>query len=240
MNKSKGIRVIVIAGMLTGCTAQTPTIAHTHVGHAITGFDGTPGDQGLFVVAEKRANSAKLIADQLDIDGSPDTLKSEINRIVDETASSTYGLKKAITDASNHMVFAAKSLDASDNLIRTAATFSESIDAVVSRCDLIVLAANDVSGSTSAEEIRVLAAEIQALAVANVIGDDANGDGRIGSTPSEYGVRQLRDRLDALIGREEPAYQPVARWYLFHLVRLPNCDTCWAWRKWASSSNRGY
>jgi hypothetical protein len=192
------------------------------------------------VVAEERAAAAKMLAESLDLNAEAATLQRQVNAIVEETASINYGLKKAISDAGSHITFAARSFDATDNLKQTADTFAESIGAVVNRCDLIVLIANDVSASTSIEEIRILTAQIQELAIANVTGDDANGDGRIGSQPSEFGTRQLRQRLDTLVDREDPAYQPVARWYLFHLVRLPECDSCWAWRKWASSSNRGY
>ena len=38
---------------------------------------------------------------------------------------------------------------------------------------------------------------------------------------------KLREMLDAIIRNEVPPYTPVDRWYLFHLVRLPDCDNCW-------------
>ena len=44
--------VCLLAG---GCTTRPPTIAHVHIGHAITGVHVTPQQEGYFVVAEKRA-----------------------------------------------------------------------------------------------------------------------------------------------------------------------------------------
>jgi len=227
--------------MVAGCAVQTPSIAHTHVGHAITGFDGTPRDKGLFTVAEQRATEAKRLADELDTQAdAPEAIKAQVDRILEETAADDYGLRQAIDEAGSHISFAARSIDASSNLRTTSSRFSSSVDAVIDRCDLLVLAANDLRLATSEDEIRVLAERVQELAGENVTGDDSDGDGVVGSTASEYGVTQLRRELDALVDRELPPYQPVETWYLFHLVRLPDCETCWAWRKWANSSNRGY
>jgi hypothetical protein len=55
-----------------------------------------------------------------------------------------------------------------------------------------------------------------------VAGDDSNGDGVVGSVPSEYGLLQLRKELEAMTARENPPYVTVPQWYLFNLVRLPN------------------
>ena len=43
---------------MTACAHKPPTIAHTHIGHAVTAFDGTPEEKGLFTVAEERALEA--------------------------------------------------------------------------------------------------------------------------------------------------------------------------------------
>ena len=45
-----------IALLITGCvTVDLPSIAHVHVGHAITGWNDTPGGRGLCDVAQNEA-----------------------------------------------------------------------------------------------------------------------------------------------------------------------------------------
>ncbi|MCR9261593.1 MAG: hypothetical protein NXH95_17890, partial [Pseudomonadaceae bacterium] len=78
--------------------------------------------------------------------------------------------------------------------------------------------------------------ELLAGKIAQLVGDIQQGSTQDG----QVGVRQLREMLDAMVSNEQPPYVTVDQWYLFHLVRLPKCDNCWAWRKWANSGNRGY
>ena len=81
--------------------------------------------------------------------------------------------------------------------------------------------------------------EIAKLAQANLSGDDSNGDGVVGSAPSEYGLLQLRKELQDMIGREKPPYVTVDQWYLFNLVRLPNGK--WVFDKFGRGGNiEGY
>ncbi len=58
---------------------------------------------------------------------------------------------------------------------------------------------------------------------------NACGDGVIGSSPGEYGLKQLRADLWTMIDREDPPYTTVDSWYLFNLVRLPSGE--WILRK---------
>jgi len=76
------------------------------------------------------------------------------------------------------------------------------------------------------------------LSQANLNGQDVDGDGVIGNQVNEYGMRQLRRDLDALVNRESPPYTTVDRWYLFNLVRLPSGD--WLFRKRDSGSASSY
>ena len=57
---------------------------------------------------------------------------------------------------------------------------------------------------------------------ANLEGEDTDHDGKVGSTPAEFGMAQLRQEFDAMIARESPPYRTVDQWYLFNLVRLPS------------------
>ena len=124
--------------------------------------------------------------------------------------------------AANHITFAATSPDASLNLQQSAPVFANDIARVVERCELITLLGRDVAASTAVPEATVLAGEIKKLAAANLDGEDTDGDGKLGTTPAEYGVAQLRTQLDAMVARENPPYRTVDQWYLFNLVKLPN------------------
>lgn len=225
------IVIILTIGLLgTACSHQPPTIAHTHIGHAITAFDGTPDEQGLFTIAEDRANTAlehaKAAASE---QSSLAQIKYRIDQVLIASGREDFGLRRTIDEAANHITYASTVDDASANVRATAPRIREMSDAVLERCDLILLLGQDVATTDSLDEARLLAEQIEVLAMANVAGDD---DGP--------GIEQIRSVLDDMVNSENPAYVTVDRWYLFHLVRLPNCDTCWAWRKWANSSNRGY
>ena len=206
-----------------GCTSRPPTIAHVHIGHAITGVHVTPNQEGYLVTAERRGSQAvefsRIAAGSTDLA----VIKQNVAAAVKATDSENdFGVKQAIVMAANHITFAATSDDASVNVQQAAPVFAAHITRVVERCDLIILLGKDVEASTSAKEAAVSVAELGKLTQANVSGDDANGDGVVGSTPSEYGLVQLRKELEAMIARENPRYVTVPHWYLFNLVRLPN------------------
>ena len=147
-------------------------------------------------------------------------------------AGEDYGFTRALREAESHVVFAAEADDASANVKASAARFSQGVADVLRRSDLATLLAGDLVRSSDDAESAQLVAQIQDLV--NRTADGAGAD------ELEVGVAQLREMMDAMVANESPPYVTVDRWYLFHLVRLPDCDTCWAWRKWANSSNRGY
>jgi hypothetical protein len=214
--------VVVMLG-LAGCTSRPPTIAHVHIGHAITGVHVTPNQEGYLVTAERRAGQTveftRLAAASNDLA----EIKKNVAAAVKATDSDNdFGVKQAIIMAANHITFASTSDDASVNVQRSAPKFASDITRVVERCELIVLLGKDVASSTSTKDAAVSVTELGKLAQANVSGDDSNGDGVVGSAASEYGLVQLRKELEAMVARENPPYVTVPQWYLFNLVRLPN------------------
>jgi len=216
---------VVVALLLgtTGCVSRPPTIAHVHIGHAITGVHVTPNHDGYLVTAQRRGAEAVDFARRAAVSSDLGEIKRNIAAAVKATDSEDdFGVKQAIVMAANHITFAATSDDASLNVQHAAPVFAADVTRVVERCELIVLLGKDVEASGSVQEAAVPAAELGKLAQANVAGDDANGDGVVGSAPSEYGLVQLRKELEAVIARENPPYVTVPQWYLFNLVRLPN------------------
>lgn len=217
------ILACVVALGTAGCVSRPPSIAHVHIGHALTGVHVTPEKQGYLLVAEKRAEDVLELAQKAARGPDIVALKADVAAAVDAANSEDgFGLKHSLVMASNHISFAATSPDASTNVQQSAQEFARDILRVVERCELIGLLGKDVAASTSVEEARLLAGEITALAQANLGGEDSDRDGRVGSTPAEYGMRQLRAELDGMIARESPPYRTVDQWYLFNLVKLPN------------------
>jgi hypothetical protein len=208
---------------LCACMVHPPTIAHVHIGHAVTAVHVTPGHEGYLSVAEQRANEAYGAAKSANVDADLLQLKAHIAAVVAATDSQdNFGVRQSVTMAANHISFAATSADASANVVRFAPAFATDTAAVVERCNYIDLLGKDVASSASLKEASVLAAEILKLARANVDGNDSNGDDAAGSAPSKFGVVQLRAEVQAMIAGETPPYRTVDQWYLFNLVRLPN------------------
>jgi hypothetical protein len=211
----------------TSCvTRHPPTIAHVHIGHAITAVHVTPDHKGYVPMAAQRAeealDAARRATEAAEAADLP-TLKSDVLAAV--TASNgedSFGVRESLTMAANHISFAATSADASDNVIQFAPAFRANIAAVIGRCEYIELLGRDVAASASLKEAALLAQEIRKAAAANVEGDDSAGAGTKGTIPADYGMAQLRAQLQAMIAREKPPYRTVDDWYLFNLVRLPN------------------
>lgn len=213
--------ILVVAA--AGCVSRPPTIAHVHIGHAVTGVHVTPGQKGYFQQAEERAREAAEKARAASASQDLAEVKGSVASVIAATASKEqFGLKHALIMAANHISFAATSPDASLNLQQSAPVFANDIARVVERCELISLLGKDVAASASESEATVLAGEIGKLAAANLDGEDTDGDGKAGTTSAEYGVAQLRVQLDAIVARENPPYRTVDQWYLFNLVKLPN------------------
>ncbi|MGH8250841.1 MAG: hypothetical protein ACREVI_09135 [Steroidobacteraceae bacterium] len=233
--------VFLIACATGGCVSRPPTIAHTHIGHTVTAVHVTPDRKGYLEVAEERAATASeatlaATADGMDLAA----VKAQAATIAGAVSSADrFGLKQAVIQAANHLSFAATADDASANLREFAPGFERNIVRIVERCELMELLTNDIAATDSLDEARVLAANLRALAKANVDGEDDDGDGVVGGTPAGYGMAQLRKDVDAMLARENPPYAIVDSWYLFNLVRLPN--GLWVWDKLGRGGNiEGY
>lgn len=215
--------LVLLLMTCAGCVSRPPTVAHVHIGHAITAVHVTPNHEGYFVTAERRGKETYDLAKRASADPDLVSIKEDIAAAVKSTDSEQdFGLKQALVMAANHITFAATSDDASLNVQSSAPVFARDISRVVERCDLIILLGKDVKNSTSVKEAEVSVEEITRLANANINGADSNRAGQAGSAASEYGLVQLRKEVEAMIAREQPPYKTVSEWYLFNLVRLPN------------------
>jgi hypothetical protein len=227
---------LAAAVVSAGCVSRPPTIAHVHLGHALTGVHVTPGRVGYLAVAEERALQAAESAHTAARASSLAQLKPAVAAVAHAASSEEdFGLRLAVVQASNHISFAADSDDASPNVRTGAAAFAKNIGGVVERCDLIALLAKDVAAAKTLDEAKALAAEIDKLALQNLNGIDLDRNGAIGGQPNEYGVKQLRREIAEMIEREDPPYRTVEQSYLFNLVRLPNGK--WVFDKFLRGGN---
>jgi hypothetical protein len=225
--------VFVIA---SGCVTRPPSIAHVHLGHALTGVHVTPGRAGYLAVADEKALAAVDSARAAVRAVTLAEIKTATALVAKASLSEEeFGLRLALVQASNHISFAADAPDASENVRREAAQFAKNVGGVVDRCDLIALLAKDVAAAKRVEEAKALASEIDALASQNLNGIDSNRSGKIGDTSSEYGVKQLRQEIVDMIAKEDPPYRTVDQFYLFNLVRLPNGK--WVFDKYRREGN---
>ncbi|MET0534009.1 MAG: hypothetical protein ABW171_07265 [Steroidobacter sp.] len=218
-------RVLLLLSLLptAGCVTRPPSIAHVHLGHALTAVHVTPNRDGYLVVAQTRAEEAHAASLRAQTSGTLDELKVNVATVVAASSSEEgFGLKQSLVLAANHVSFAATSEDASANVRQAAPVFAQDISRLVERCELVALLGKDVALSDSREEAALLAEEIDKLTLANLQGEDVDSDGKVGAAPTEYGVKQLRAEFDTMIAREDPPYRTVDQWYLFNLVRLPS------------------
>lgn len=219
----RAIVVLFLLATASGCVTRPPSIAHVHLGHALTGVHVTPNRDGYLLVAQARAKEAYASADQAAAAGTLDQVQAAVAAVLTATSSEdNFGLKQSLVLAANHVSFAATSEDASTNVQGSAPVFAHDIARLIERCELIALLGKDVAAGKSREEADVAVEEIVKLTRANLEGEDADHDGKVGSTPAEFGVAQVRHEFDAMIARENPPYRTVDQWYLFNLVRLPS------------------
>lgn len=232
------VLAVLIAGANAGCVTQSPTISHVHIGHAITAHASTPGKVGFLVHAENQAEQADALVEGLGDTDDLASLRGELEVLQTLLYGGDLTFPDAVTEASNHITFAARSDDATANVRAGAADFEQAIQGVLVRSVLIEEYIREARETRSAAEAQQLAAEIRTLVEANLAGEDRNGNGIIGDVVEEYGVRQLRRDVDAMVAAEDPPYTTVDQWYLFNLIRLPNGD--WAFGRRDSQSGRTY
>ena len=96
--------------LAAGCVTRPPTIAHVHIGHALTGVHVTPNHEGYFVQAEKRAQEAIDASRKAEASNDLQEIKQDAAAAVKATDSEDdFGVKQAVAMSSNHISFAASS-----------------------------------------------------------------------------------------------------------------------------------
>ena len=231
-----GLLTFSLAGCSTIVSRDAPSIAHIHIGHAITGWVNAPNKQGLLVVAEL-ASIAAMTNAELMLDAARNGNMERAQRFLRETATQVdpdflegtstgkYGLRKAAAEAITHLSLASGVEDASANVQRTIAQSEIKAMDLVDRSDELLAFLDAGSKAQSIDEMEIIAEEIVRSIRAITGGPDM---------PGNYGLYDFREDIEAMVAREDPPYQTVESFYLFNLVQLP--DGQWGF---ASRSSRG-
>jgi len=195
-----------------------PSIAHIHIGHAITAWAPAPRKQGLLVVADLSSVSAAANSELLlqatregNMEKSRQFLKAVINdvdpTIADPELENAYGLRRAAAEAMTHLGLASEMYDASANVQRTVTRTNVKGTSIINRAD-----------------------ELTAFRESGLAADN------IGT----YGLYNLREDIEAMVDREDPPYQTVESWFLFNLVKLPDGKWGFASRNSRGAAGAGY
>lgn len=225
---------------ISGCAITTPKISHVHVGHALTGWVDTPEQRGLFVTAERIGQEiARKSVDSFQVAREGDVAAvhrklGEIEALLGDRRRQEpeepggYTFLNALQLAVDHMRFASESQDASQNIRQGVEKFVTNSEVVFARVEVLKTLVEVAGSETDPEALSDTLREIRIVAVENLEGEDVNDNGRIGDTPQEYGLRQLRRDMAATLDKEDPAYRAVEQRYLFGLIRLP--DGTWSFK----------
>lgn len=221
--------VLVLALFTGGCVSvQLPSMAHVHVGHAVTAWPDTPARKGLFDVAQQ---DARILAEHAGyaVAGARDLAEVKLHlghvlHALDPALEplgpgTGYGLMKALDGAANHLEFAREVKDASANLQTGLPPLVETLRQLRAQSEVLAALARDARQSRDSAQVVAYAEELR------------HRGSRL--------VAQLDDtraRLDRLLAAEVPTYQAVAQRYLFGVIRLSSGE--WVYKLDAGGAPR--
>lgn len=239
--------VILSAVALSACSAvvrkDAPTIAHVHIGHAITAWDDTPRKQGLLVVAELAAVTADTNSQLMlkaaragDVDKAKRFLREVAIALDPQTydpgqGDSSYGLRRGTAEAMTHLKLSASVFDATPNVQRTVTQTNIHAQDILDRSDELAVYLDAGLKSEDPDELEIIAEEISTL-VSSIAGGP--------QYPDTYGLYNLRQDIENMIAREDPPYETVDSYFLFNLVRLPDGQWGFGSRRGRGAAGAGY
>ena len=178
-------RPVKIAGERNGDAITISKVeaiaAHLHLGHVMTNWRDTPGGRGFLPVALDQARAAALHAGLAVKGTSLDDIKaqaSEVLKALNPTVESgagdtTYGVKKAIAGAVQHLQLAARAEGATPNLTTHAGDVSSALDNALRWTDEAVAVAQRIRAASDRTEAAAGARDLAALT--SRISDDGLG-----------------------------------------------------------------
>ena len=219
--------------LVTGCVQTRPLHSHAHIGHALTTWHDTPGQQGLFAVAQAELDIAIAAADRVVADrhdprharrGLDDVLHALNPDLQPFGPGQDYGAIRALLGAVEHLEYAAGSDDASDNFVASMVDLAALGEQILARLEQAQSVAHE---SRDRPEPRRLVQLQQTLLAAKFGDPAAAADPALAK--GTHGLVHMAAALSHMLDREtDPEYVPVPRRYVLGLVRLP--DGRWGYR----------
>ncbi|NND92404.1 MAG: hypothetical protein HKN42_16205 [Granulosicoccus sp.] len=241
------LALLVLAALaMSSCASvvnrEPPSIAHIHIGHAITAWPLAPKKQGLLVAAELASVAAVANAELMlkaaregDLERAQKFLRATATEVdpgfLDKKVSNEYGLRKAAAEAITHLQLASEVDDASANVQRTVTTTRIKAEDLIDRSDELLAFLDAGSKAQSVEEMEIIAEEIVRTLKTIAGGPDISGS---------YSLFDFRQDIEAMVAREDPPYETVESYYLFNLVKLPDGQWGFASRSSRGSAGVGY
>lgn len=198
-------------------TKKAPLFSHIHVGHTLTGWRGTPDNQGLLTTAE---GEAKIVVDNALKAVNASTLSEKKQHIkdalhaVDPKEQTTgkgmgYGLTRALVGSISHLEYAATSDDTSANIKAMVPVITEKAQSMTGASNQLKIFAQAAINASSTAEIDALLTEFLSTAKKIQTGSD-----------DSYSLVQFRKDIQSMTDKERPAYTTIDSYYLFNLIRL--------------------
>jgi hypothetical protein len=186
-------------------------MVQAHIGHVMTGFQGTPNGQGLLPTA---LAEAKIAAQHAALAAkTPDNLDAmklhagHVMHAIDPSVEAQgpglgYGVKRAAAGVAQHIQLAAKTEGSSKNVQTHAAHVAASATNVATWSDELVALAQKIRAASSAAEAAPLVAQLNTRAQQLMSGVDANNDGRISWETGEGALQQAQQHMELLVKGE--------------------------------------
>ncbi|MFK7996668.1 MAG: hypothetical protein AB8B87_21205 [Granulosicoccus sp.] len=237
------VSTLCLAACASVVRKDAPTIAHVHIGHAITAWNDTPGKQGLLVVAELAAVTAETNSQlMLKAARNGDIIKTKrfLNQIAialdpqqydPEQQKNGYGVRRGTAEAMTHLTLSAGVFDASTNVQRTVTQTNVRAQDILDSADELAVYIDAGMAATDSVELEIIAEEVSLLVKAIAGGPDY---------PDIYGLYNLRKDIESMIAREDPPYEVVDSYFLFNLVRLPDGQWGFGSRRGRGAAGAGY
>lgn len=187
--------------------AQTPNMAHTHLGHVADRFNDTPANRGLLATAlaeaEVAAQHAGLAGEEPENLAYMKQHAVHVVHAIDPTVEAEgpalgYGVKAAATAVIQHMGMAADFEGASAAMDILGEQVLASASNVVRWSDELLAVAAQIKASEDAAATLELVGQMSVLATKIVEGQDVDEDGSISWREGEGGLRQVEAHVSLL------------------------------------------
>jgi hypothetical protein len=178
-------------------------MVQTHIGHVMESFNGTPMNMGLLPTAMAEARTAAQhagLAARSTTLAMMQTHAGHVIQAIDPTIVAQgpglgYGLKKAATGVATHADLAGKAPEANAMVKTHSMHVNTAATNVAAMADEVVALAQKIRASTSLEEAKMLATEMQTKAEQLVSGVDADKNGAISWNKPEGGLAQAEQHM---------------------------------------------